>query len=258
MADIINVDTSIIDGTNIEYLTGEHLKIAANAINDVRIRANRLSHDAQQMMLEVAYRMYEIKANKWYEEDGFKSISEFANSVFGYKPNMTSKMVASGTRITRNSDGKYTTIFGDFGMTQLFEMASLKNEQITTAILNGDINSNMSCARIRENVRALKGFNDGNSEVDSTNDSRISNDSDSSDVSSNKPNNDSTVVGKRTNKRNDVNNTNVKNLSDSDITKLLHALLNEIDSRGTEFGMTKKLRSRIIAFAETLNNEKSI
>lgn len=258
MADIVNVETSIIEDTNIGLLKGEHLKIAANAINDVRMRANRLSHDAQQMMLEVAYRMYEIKANKWYSEDGFKSVNEFANSVFGYKPNMVSKMVACGPRITRNSDGTFTTIFGDFGMTQLFEMASLKNEDITKAILNGDINSNMSCAAIRENVRALKGITDGNTEENINGTASVSANSDNADSDSSKSDSDTRVSSKNTNSRKSINNMQVKNLSDSDITKLLHSLLNEIDSRGTEFGMTKKLRYRIIRFAESLNEDKSI
>lgn len=258
MADIVNVETSIIEDTNIGLLKGEHLKIAANAINDVRMRANRLSHDAQQMMLEVAYRMYEIKANKWYSEDGFKSVNEFANSIFGYKPNMVSKMVACGPRITRNSDGTFTTIFGDFGMTQLFEIASLKNEDVTKAILNGDINSNMSCAAIRENVRMLKGITDGNTQTNNNGIDRVSDNSDNADSDSNKSDSNTRVSSNKSNTRKSVNNMQVKNLSDSDITKLLHSLLNEIDSRGTEFGMTKKLRSRIIGFANSLTNDKSI
>lgn len=158
--------------TPIEGVSEVHLKEHAQRIISINTTVNRLDKEAQALMLEVAYRLGEVKEGNWFVADGFKSINEFGTKILGYKSNMVSKCVQASKRLENHVDvdGNYNVhsvfalydddsdrVISDFGLTQLFELASTPDEEIQKALINGLISHDMSCAKLREFAKSLKG-----------------------------------------------------------------------------------------------------
>lgn len=158
--------------TPIEGVSEVHLKEHAQRIISINTTVNRLDKEAQALMLEVAYRLGEVKEGNWFVADGFKSINEFGTKILGYKSNMVSKCVQASKRLENHigADGNYNVhsifalydddsdeVISDFGLTQLFELASTPDEEIQKALINGLISHDMSCAKLREFAKSLKG-----------------------------------------------------------------------------------------------------
>ena len=161
--------------TPIEGVSEVHLKEHAQRIININTTVNRLDKEAQALMLEVAYRLGEVKEGNWFVADGFKSINEFGTKILGYKSNMVSKCVQASKRLENHidADGNYDVhsvfalydddsdrVISDFGLTQLFELASTPDEEIQKALINGLISHDMSCAKLREFAKSLKGDKD--------------------------------------------------------------------------------------------------
>lgn len=178
----------------IEGVSNAELLAQANRILTINSTVNRLDKQAQSLMLEAAYRLGEVKERQLFLGDGFKSINDFGSKVLGYKSNMISKMVAASKRMLNviDEDGTYhvctkfaqydsddsTTPIEDFGLTQLFELASTSDEAIIAGLCNGLITRDMSCAKLREFAKSLKGGSDDA-------DTKKLTDGDTSDTSSN-------------------------------------------------------------------------
>ena len=159
--------------TPVEGVNEVHLKEHAQRIITINTTVNRLDKEAQALMLEVAYRLGEVKEGNWFVADGFKSINEFGTKILGYKSNMVSKCVQASKRLENHVDvdGNYNVhsifalyadddsdrVISDFGLTQLFELASTSDEEIQKGLINGLISHDMSCAKLREFAKSLKG-----------------------------------------------------------------------------------------------------
>ena len=159
--------------TPVEGVNEVHLKEHAQRIITINTTVNRLDKEAQALMLEVAYRLGEVKEGNWFVADGFKSINEFGTKILGYKSNMVSKCVQASKRLENHVDvdGNYNVhsifalyadddsdkVISDFGLTQLFELASTPDEEIQKGLINGLITHDMSCAKLREFAKSLKG-----------------------------------------------------------------------------------------------------
>lgn len=210
-----------------------HLKEHAQRILTINTTVSRLDKEAQALMLEVAYRLGEVKQGNWFVADGFKTINEFGTKILGYKSNMISKCVQASKRLENHIDanGNYNVhsifalyadddsdkVISDFGLTQLFELASTPDEEIQKALINGLITHDTTCTKLREFAKSLKGDKDADSK--NLSDGDVSTDSKSSDGGS-----DSTAVS-------DVpstdNATNVKAATKTDYMRTFKDLDND-------------------------------
>lgn len=79
-------------------------------------------------LVKVAYLLAQVKESKCYEEDGFKSVAEYAEEAFGYKRAMVYKMVKMANTFI-NTDGTVNLISerGEYNATQLIELSSAES-----------------------------------------------------------------------------------------------------------------------------------
>lgn len=168
MSNITKATVTTLDNPT-EIIKDEGLLKRVTTIQECNATYNRLSNEGQKVMLRVAYELGQISNEGRYQLTGYKTVAEFANHMFGYKSNMTNKMVRASKLIAANfvngPESDVTDVFTifhrvktneDFGLTQLFEVMTVSEEVVMNALVDGVISYDTSCAKLREWAKSLK------------------------------------------------------------------------------------------------------
>lgn len=138
-----------------------------------------LLSETKRNMFEISARLLIIKNENLFEEDGFKSIFEYAYKMFGYKNNMVYKLMTAAEKfIEENPRGEgYVSILihdnKDYTVSQLIELNSIESDEAIKLDELEVISPDMTTKEIREVVKAYK-----NGEINENGDF-VSNDSES-------------------------------------------------------------------------------
>ena len=133
----------------------------------------KLMNATKRNLYEIAARLVVIHDEKLYEDDGFESVHDYANKCFGYKQNMTYKMLVAAEKFIEKSpdNKKYMSIIAhensDYTVSQLIELNSLEADTAQRLDKSGTIDPSMTTKQIREVVKSYKSGDidaDGNSE----------------------------------------------------------------------------------------------
>lgn len=122
----------------------------------------KLMNATKRNMYEIAARLVVIRDEKLYEEDGFESVHDYASRCFGYKQNMTYKMLVTAEKfIEKSPDNKrYISILthtdADYTVSQLMELNSLEADTAKQLDTSGTISPDMTTKQIREVVKSYK------------------------------------------------------------------------------------------------------
>lgn len=189
MSNITKATVTTLDNPT-DIIKDEGLLKRVTTIQECNATYNRLSNEGQKVMLRVAYELGQISNEGRYQLTGYKTVAEFANHMFGYKSNMTNKMVRASKLIAANfvngPESDVTDVFtifhnvksgDDFGLTQLFEVMTTPDTVVSNAIVDGVISYDTSCAKLREWAKSLKAPTDMDG---STSDTSNASDTDSS------------------------------------------------------------------------------
>lgn len=259
---------AIVIADSVDAIKQQDLKNHTLAIIDIE-RKSKMG------MLEVAYRLGDIFTHNYYQVDGFKTVAEYGEKILGYKKSMVSKAVKASNYIF-NNDGAYYTIFDDgtdsgcFGLTQLYELMRLKQNEIEALLYANRISASNTCASIRNVVDSvLNGTltitDDGNvietpksiegatndTETATTNDS--TNDTDSTtttDTNSNQPN--TNVDGAKYVMPMDMLADKLDSISASDLATLFNLVSTAIVNRG-DMVINKRLTDSISSNANKIS-----
>ena len=102
----------------------------------------------------LGFHLHECQMNKYYEDFGFLSLAEFAESNFNLDKSALSRCLNVFYRFAERNDGVYKMFlkesYSDFSYSQLAEMVSLKDDELKK------INSSMTVKQIREYKNSLK------------------------------------------------------------------------------------------------------
>lgn len=105
--------------------------------------------------VEIAKILGRIKTEKAYEEDGFKSVQEFAEKTFGIAKASAYQLAAVGERFYNAESNETKAIAERFTPANLAELKGLTDEQINKAIEDGTISSASTQKQLREAAKTI-------------------------------------------------------------------------------------------------------
>lgn len=119
-------------------------------------------------VLAIAHELAEMDKDKSYAKAGFKTVAEYAQVIFDYKPATVSLYVRAAKAFLTNGidDNNPIAFIGNIPTITVGQMIELlplvKNETDITAVensfVNGDINQRMSTKEMRKAVNAIRGI----------------------------------------------------------------------------------------------------
>lgn len=112
--------------------------------------------DIKTRNVELAKAFGRIKSGKLYEEDGFKSVAEYAEKIFGIKKAMAYQLATVGERFYNADSGTAKKLSEMLPTTSLAEISGMTDDQLETAIGSGAINEFKTQAELREVAKANK------------------------------------------------------------------------------------------------------
>lgn len=142
--------TIISMNTTLPTFKSATLQKATNKIINIYTDAAKY---ADRKNREIARILGELSVSKAYEEDGFKSVSEYANMIFGMKK-ANAYALASAGRIYNNPD--IPEAMKELSPSKLAELSGLDTETAVKAIESGEISKDSTQKELREYVSAKK------------------------------------------------------------------------------------------------------
>lgn len=100
-----------------------------------------IGKDMTEKRVDIAKLLGEVSRDKLYSDDGFKSVSEYAESAFGMKSALAYQLAEVGRRflLEESSSDKVKHITAALPLSTLSELASMTDEQIEAAVDNGEL-----------------------------------------------------------------------------------------------------------------------
>ena len=109
---------------------------------------------------QIAYELANIKSNELYKEDGYESVTEFAEKVFGFSKTSTSLAIKVAERYLIDEGNRIATTFldsgTDFSFNQLRETLPLSRMKVDKLVSDKKLNSLMTVREIRALVQEEK------------------------------------------------------------------------------------------------------
>lgn len=140
----------IVEFSKIDALKNPELKTAAKQIVKLEKTRDRAAYAIAQVLKTV-------DDKRMFVEDGYKSIEQFANAMFGYKKVTVSNMLRiAKTYMLPNGDTILKKGENDFTYTKLSELLSLGPDTLKKAVQNGDITPDMTQKELRNYVKKQK------------------------------------------------------------------------------------------------------
>lgn len=96
----------------------------------------------------------EIRDNKLYEKEGFESFSKFSENYFGISRSKASRMISTAERFMQ--DNNLNLMDRDYSQSQMVELLSCSDEQVSYLVDNGVIDNEMTKSQIRDIVKKIK------------------------------------------------------------------------------------------------------
>ena len=149
----LSIITNPIELTPIPEFKNPALTSAALRLNEIRIdTASRVSSAVR----ETATLFATIAEKELYKDDGFKSVSEFGEKIFGYGKSMVSLYVNAG-KIYNNDESP--AFFQTLSPFSLQEIKNIPVEVIMEAVDKGDISNTPTQAALRKFAQDYKAEN---------------------------------------------------------------------------------------------------
>ena len=106
---------------------------------------------------QIAYELAVIKRTESYREDGYESVTEFAEKVLGFSKTSTSMAIKVAERYLIDEGTRVATSFlregADFSFNQLRETLPLSERKVSELVFDKKLNSGMTVKEIRELIR---------------------------------------------------------------------------------------------------------
>lgn len=117
-----------------------------------------IGKDMTAKRVDIAKLLGEVSRDKLYTDDGFKSVSEYAESAFGMKSALAYQLAEVGRRflLEESTSDKVRHITAALPLSTLSELAAMTDEQIETAVDNGELSDNTTQKAARAVANANK------------------------------------------------------------------------------------------------------
>lgn len=128
----------------------EYVQMTLNDWLEMKQKLKRELLGVKQSFVRIGYALRQIEERKLYEQDGYRSVAEFAKAEYGMEPSTTSRFMSINREYS--IDGYSETLrpeFADLGRSQLEEMLKLPESDRTM----------IQPETPRQDIRSLKQFN---------------------------------------------------------------------------------------------------
>lgn len=117
---------------------------------EIKNELQRELQNVAESFVRIGYQLRKIRDGKLYEQDGYKTISEFAQKEYGLSPSVTSRFMAINERYSVDGYSKYLMPeYMGYGQSKLTEMLALPETDM--AMVTPEMQ--------RADIRELKEFN---------------------------------------------------------------------------------------------------
>lgn len=141
----------------------EYVQMTLNDWLEIKQKLKRELLGVKQSFVRIGYTLRTIEDQRLYENDGYKSVAEFARAEYGLEPSTTSRFMSINREYSVDGySEKLRPEFEDFGRSQLEEMLKLPD---------GD-REMIQPETSREDIRQLKKFNKSEPETGEADDIR--------------------------------------------------------------------------------------
>lgn len=117
---------------------------------EIKNELQRELQNVAESFVRIGYQLRKIRDGKLYEQDGYKTISEFAQKEYGLSPSITSRFMAINEKYSVDGNSKYLKPeYSGYGQSKLTEMLGLPESDMD--MVSPDMQ--------RSDIRELKDFN---------------------------------------------------------------------------------------------------
>lgn len=141
------------------------VKAPIKTLEQATSQITKFEENARVNLIKIADILGWVDKLKLYETKGYKNVAEYGEAVHGYKRQTTQALVKVASRFLvgtesalKQPDEKDYTVY------QLMELLPLEQNEIDTAIQEGELNPYMTTKKIRDLAKAIKKSRD-NEEV---------------------------------------------------------------------------------------------
>lgn len=116
-----------------------------------------IGRDMASKNVELAVILGKIKTEKAYAEDGFKSVSDYAEQTFGIKKSQAYQLANVGERFYNSDTATSKKVVNLLTPANMAEIANMSDEEIDKAIESGAISKDTTQKQLRETAKQSKG-----------------------------------------------------------------------------------------------------
>lgn len=130
-------------------------------LNKASARITALKGSISKNMGEIAKILGRVKRDKLYEDDGFKSVSEYAENALSLGKATAYQLASVGERFLLNDSVTAKTVSAMLPPSNLAELVTLSDEEIQDAVNKKNITPNSTQTELRTLAKAVKGKRKG-------------------------------------------------------------------------------------------------
>ena len=125
-------------------------------LNEISINIAQIGQSMASSNREVSKLLGEVKKDKLYEEDGFKSVAEYAETTFGIAKSLAYQLAKVGERFYLVESEAAKKAAAMLPPSNLAEIANMTDEQIEKAIDAGEISPASTQKKLRDVAAGVK------------------------------------------------------------------------------------------------------
>lgn len=123
-------------------------------LNQISAKIAKIGDDMGKKNMELAKLLGTVKRDKLFEEDGFKSVAEYADKTFGIQKALAYQLAKVGERFYLSDSSTAKTVAAMLPPSNLAELVNMKDEDIQKAIDEKEITPATTQKTLRETAKA--------------------------------------------------------------------------------------------------------
>lgn len=125
-------------------------------LNDISLRIAKIGDDMGKKNMELAKLLGTVKRDKLFEEDGFKSVAEYADKTFGIQKALAYQLAKVGERFYLSDSATAKTVAAMLPPSNLAELVNMKDEDIQKAMDDKEITPTTTQKTLRSVAAGVK------------------------------------------------------------------------------------------------------
>lgn len=134
----------------------QHFAFQSAELNNFAERIAEIQRGATNSAIELAKIFGKVRDTKCYDKDGFSSVADFAFKTFGINKSYCYKLAEVGSRFYNNDTATAAAAAALLPPMSLVEVAKLSDDELQSAMDNGEITAESTQTVLRDIAKAKK------------------------------------------------------------------------------------------------------